>query len=41
MIPKSYIFSDDETAKSNLALIEWIETLDDVDAVFHNMLNEG
>lgn len=41
MIPKSYISCDDETAKSNLALIEWIENLDDVDAVFHNMSNEG
>lgn len=37
MIPKSYIEVDGETAKSNLALIDWLENLDDVDAVYHNM----
>ena len=37
MIPKVYVECDPETAKANLALIEWIENLDDVDAVFHNM----
>lgn len=37
MIPKSYIECDPETAKANLALIEWIEELEDVDAVYHNM----
>ena len=26
-----------ETAKENLALIEWLEELEDVDAVYHNM----
>lgn len=42
MIPKSYVDCDAETAKSNLALIEWLEELDDVDAVYHNMnLPEG
>ena len=37
MIPKSYVECDEETMKSNLALIEWIEALEDVDAVYHNM----
>jgi YebC/PmpR family DNA-binding regulatory protein len=37
MIPKSYVECDVETAKANLALIEWLENLDDVDAVYHNM----
>jgi YebC/PmpR family DNA-binding regulatory protein len=37
MIPKSYIDCDVETAKENLALIDWIEELEDVDAVYHNM----
>lgn len=37
MIPKSYIEVDEENAKANLALIEWLENLDDVDAVYHNM----
>lgn len=37
MIPKSYVECDLETAKSNLALVDWLEQLDDVDAVHHNM----
>jgi len=37
MIPKSYVECDEETYKSNMALIDWIEALDDVDAVYHNM----
>lgn len=37
MIPKNTIDCDLETAKSNLALIDWLEQLDDVDAVYHNM----
>lgn len=37
MIPKSYVECDAEAVKSNLALIEWIEALDDVDEVYHNM----
>lgn len=37
MIPKVTVECDEETAKANLALIEWLEDLDDVDAVFHNM----
>lgn len=37
MIPKTYIDCDVQTAKDNLALIEWLEDLEDVDAVYHNM----
>ena len=37
MIPKNYVECDLEDAKANLALIERIEALDDVDAVYHNM----
>ena len=37
MIPKHYVACDAEAAKANMALIEWIEALDDVDSVYHNM----
>lgn len=37
MIPKNYIVCDEESKKANLALIEWLEQLDDVDEVYHNM----
>lgn len=37
MIPKTMVECDEENEKSNLALIEWLENLDDVDAVYHNM----
>lgn len=37
MIPKSYIEVNEEDAQANLALVEWLENLDDVDAVYHNM----
>ncbi len=37
MIPKTFVDVDAETAKANLALMEWLENLDDVDAVYHNM----
>lgn len=37
MIPKSYVECDAEIAKENLALIDWLEELEDVDAVYHNM----
>lgn len=37
MIPKVLVDCDPETAKSNEALIEWLEGLDDVDSVYHNM----
>ncbi len=37
MIPKSYVECDEEALKANLALIDWLELLDDVDTVYHNM----
>jgi YebC/PmpR family DNA-binding regulatory protein len=37
MIPKTYIDCSVEVAKENLALIDWLEELEDVDAVYHNM----
>lgn len=37
MIPKSYVECDVEVAKENLALIDWLEELEDVDSVYHNM----
>lgn len=37
MIPKNYIECDAEAIKANLALIEWLENIDDVDEVYHNM----
>jgi len=37
MIPKSMISCSEEDAKNNMALIEWIEALDDVDELYHNM----
>ncbi len=37
MVPKTYVECNEEDAKANLALVEWLEDLDDVDAVFHNM----
>jgi YebC/PmpR family DNA-binding regulatory protein len=37
MIPKLSIECDEEIIKANQALIEWLEDLDDVNAVYHNM----
>ncbi len=37
MIPKNTINCDEEAKTANLALIEWLENLEDVDAVYHNM----
>jgi YebC/PmpR family DNA-binding regulatory protein len=37
MIPKSLIECSKENAEKNNKLIEWLENIDDVDAVFHNM----
>lgn len=36
-IPKTTITCDEEAAKANIELIDYLESLDDVDAVFHNM----
>jgi len=37
MVPKNWMEVSDELADSNIALIEWLENLEDVDAVYHNM----
>jgi len=37
MIPKTYVECDAEMMKANFALIEWLENIEDVDAVYHNM----
>lgn len=37
MIPKVFVDCDEETIKANEGLIEWLEDIDDVDAVYHNM----
>ena len=37
MIPKTSISCEGEIQKSNLALIEWLESIDDIDEVYHNM----
>lgn len=37
MIPKVYVECDEEAQKANLALIEWLEGIDDVDSIYHNM----
>jgi len=35
--PKHCVMCDQETAEKNRALIEWLEGLEDVEALFHNM----
>lgn len=37
MVPKNWVEVNDQDADANIALIEWLENLDDVDAVHHNM----
>jgi YebC/PmpR family DNA-binding regulatory protein len=37
MIPKTYIECNEEATKQNLALIEWLEGIEDVEEIFHNM----
>lgn len=41
MIPKIYVECDEEAKEKNMALIEWLEGLDDIDAVYHNMKMES
>lgn len=36
-IPKTTITCDEEASKANIELIDYLESLEDVDAVFHNM----
>jgi len=40
MLPKLYIECDEEAQKMNMDLIEYLEALDDVDTVYHNMKME-
>jgi YebC/PmpR family DNA-binding regulatory protein len=37
MVPKVWVELSDEVADQNIALIEYLEAIDDVDAVYHNM----
>jgi YebC/PmpR family DNA-binding regulatory protein len=37
-LPKTSVSCEDDTVQSNEKLIEWLENVDDVDAVYHNML---
>lgn len=37
MIPKNFISCNAENVTANLALIDWIDALEDVDEVYHNM----
>ncbi len=37
MIPKTFVECNQELAQANTELIEWLEDLDDVDAIYHNM----
>ena len=37
MIAKSHVSCSQEDQDKNLALIEWLEDLEDIDAVYHNM----
>lgn len=37
MLPQVMVECTEEIYKSNLALIEWLEGIDDVDSVYHNM----
>lgn len=36
-IPKNYVECNAEDSAANLALVEWLESIDDVDTVTHNM----
>jgi YebC/PmpR family DNA-binding regulatory protein len=40
-LPRTMIAVDEETAQANFALIERLEAIDDVDAVYHNMTLPG
>jgi len=37
MIPKVNVDCDPDVAKANMELIDWLEELEDVDSVYHNM----
>jgi YebC/PmpR family DNA-binding regulatory protein len=38
MIPKTYVECTEEDLQNNMALIEWLEGLEDVDTLYHNMM---
>ena len=38
MVPKVCVACDESTSQANLALIEWLESIDDVDLVFWPVL---
>jgi YebC/PmpR family DNA-binding regulatory protein len=40
MFPTTFVVCNEETKQANRALIEWLEDLEDVDEVYHNMLEE-
>lgn len=40
IIPKLFIEVDEETRQANQRLIDWLEELEDVDRVYHNMAEE-
>jgi YebC/PmpR family DNA-binding regulatory protein len=40
MFPKATVDCNKENEEKNLALIEWLEGLDDIDSVYHNMKME-
>jgi YebC/PmpR family DNA-binding regulatory protein len=37
MVPKTFVDCSDKDIEKNLALIDWLENLDDVDCVYHNI----
>jgi Domain of unknown function DUF28. len=39
-LPKTMIECNEEARLANLALIEWLEGIDDIDAITHNMQEE-
>lgn len=41
MIPNTLVKCSPEDVEKNIKLIDWLEALDDVDAVFHNMNSES
>jgi YebC/PmpR family DNA-binding regulatory protein len=41
MVPKTLVDCNEEAMQANQALIEWLEEIDDVDAVYHNMNEDG
>lgn len=41
MIPKVFVECDEESETKNEALIQWLEEIDDVDSVYHNMQSLG